>query len=415
MLNQPEPACLVIADISGYTSYLAGVELDHAQDILADLMDTVVTAFRPTFRLAKLEGDAAFVYALTPTVDGSGLQDVIERTYFAFRRRLRDIGQASMCECDACIRMPSLDLKVVAHHGEVVRQRIAGREELAGRAVIEAHRLLKNDVTTALGIGAYALYSSACVEAMGLADPAAAGLIAHQESYEHLGDLTVWIRDLEAAWDAENERSRVIVDVPDAAMTGSTILPAPPALAWEYQTSPARRPQWQHGVVRVDETVTGGRRGVGTTNHCVHGKDAIIEEILDWRPFDYWTLRFQVPEPGIPRFTMTYLFEATDEGTRLTCRVLRPRSAKDRAALEAMRPMLLSLLEAGFAALVPVVVAEAARRAAEGDGVDEPAVPVSAGRFALEPVDFGRGPFVVIDEAAIRWHRSRSQRCDMPC
>ena len=33
MPDQPEPACLVIADISGYPSYLAGVELDHAQDI----------------------------------------------------------------------------------------------------------------------------------------------------------------------------------------------------------------------------------------------------------------------------------------------------------------------------------------------------------------------------------------------
>jgi hypothetical protein len=42
MLNRSEPACLVIADITGYTSYLAGVELDHAQDILADLIDTVV-------------------------------------------------------------------------------------------------------------------------------------------------------------------------------------------------------------------------------------------------------------------------------------------------------------------------------------------------------------------------------------
>jgi hypothetical protein len=27
---QPEPVCLLIADISGYTRYLAGVELDHA-------------------------------------------------------------------------------------------------------------------------------------------------------------------------------------------------------------------------------------------------------------------------------------------------------------------------------------------------------------------------------------------------
>ena len=58
---QPEPVCLLIADISGYTAYLAGVELDHSQDILADLIGTVVTALRPTFRLAKLEGDAAFV------------------------------------------------------------------------------------------------------------------------------------------------------------------------------------------------------------------------------------------------------------------------------------------------------------------------------------------------------------------
>ena len=59
MLNAPEPACLVIADISGYTSYLAGVELDHAQDILADLMDTVVGSLRPAFRLAKLLGEPA--------------------------------------------------------------------------------------------------------------------------------------------------------------------------------------------------------------------------------------------------------------------------------------------------------------------------------------------------------------------
>jgi hypothetical protein len=39
-----------------YTSYLAGVELDHAQDILADLTDAVVRALRPTFRVAKLPG-----------------------------------------------------------------------------------------------------------------------------------------------------------------------------------------------------------------------------------------------------------------------------------------------------------------------------------------------------------------------
>jgi hypothetical protein len=53
MLPKSESASFVIADISGYTSFLAGVELDHAQDIIADVMDTVVRCLRPPFRLAK--------------------------------------------------------------------------------------------------------------------------------------------------------------------------------------------------------------------------------------------------------------------------------------------------------------------------------------------------------------------------
>jgi hypothetical protein len=81
MLPQAESACFVIADISGYTSFVSGVELDHAQDIIADIMDTLVRALRPPFRLAKFEGDAAFVYALADKVDESLVQDSIEQAY----------------------------------------------------------------------------------------------------------------------------------------------------------------------------------------------------------------------------------------------------------------------------------------------------------------------------------------------
>src|SRR4029077_6806818 len=111
MLPKPELAYFAIADISGYTSFLAGVELDHAQDIIADFMDTVVKGLRPPFRLAKLEGDAAFVYAVAEKVDGSLLQDTIESAYFKFRRRLRDVKQASTCECKTCVAMSGLDFK----------------------------------------------------------------------------------------------------------------------------------------------------------------------------------------------------------------------------------------------------------------------------------------------------------------
>jgi hypothetical protein len=136
MLVPTERGCLVIADITGYTAYLTGTELEHAQDVLADLMATIIAGFRPVLRLAKLEGDAAFAYAPQGKVDASMLLDVVESCYFSFRRRLRDIRQATTCRCNACLQIPTLNLKVFAHDGEFVRHRIAGREELAGADVI---------------------------------------------------------------------------------------------------------------------------------------------------------------------------------------------------------------------------------------------------------------------------------------
>ncbi len=384
MPDQPERACLVLADISGYTTYLAGVELDHAQDILADLTDTVVRALRPTFRLAKLEGDAAFAYVITEAVDGSILQDTIEHCYIAFRRRLRDIGQASQCDCNACTYLPRLDLKFVVHHGQIARQRMAGREELVGRDVIVVHRLLKNDVQTALGIGAYALYTDECVRMMGIADPAGAGLIEHRETYDVVGEVTGWVRDLEAAWrDAENSAA-VVVGAAQAAWTTSFTFDGPPGIVWEWITSPARRLQWQVGVVAVNEDVVDGRRGVGTTNHCVHGRDAIVEEILAWHPAELLTTRFQMPMPGVPKLTRSELFEATPDGSKtlLTVRVQRPSSGKDRAKLEEMTPFLVKAYGGGFAMLAPMIEADVAARSARA--LPEPELPISAGRnFAV--------------------------------
>jgi hypothetical protein len=280
MLSRQEPACLLIADISGYTSYLAGTELDHAQDILADLMTTVIGALKPTFRLAKLEGDAAFAYVIAERLDGSQLLDTVERVYFAFRRRLRDIAQATACECDACLLMPRLDLKVVVHHGSVIRHRIAGREELVGSDVIVAHRFLKNHVVDRLGIAAYALFSEATIAAMA-ADPVALGMTEYRDAYDDLGEVTAWVHDLTAAWTAELECSRLVVSEREAGYVFDSVQPAPRDVVWWFMTDPAIRPRWQAGVTGVDELPTTPRRGVGTTNHCMHGSEVLIEEILD--------------------------------------------------------------------------------------------------------------------------------------
>jgi uncharacterized protein YndB with AHSA1/START domain len=389
MLSQPEPACLVIADISGYTGFLAGAELDHAQDVLADLMATVVGALRPTFKLAKLEGDAAFVYALTPAIDSAQLQDAIERCYFTFRRRLRDIGQGSSCACNSCDLVPQLDLKLVAHQGRIVRQRIASSVELVGTDVVIVHRLLKNHVREATGIGAYAMYTDACVAAMGLDDPAAAGLVRHREEFEGVGEVGTWLRDLHGAWSAELERARNVVEPKDAARTYTVDIDAPPALVWDYLTSPARRLEWQYQVTGI-EMVAGapGRRGVGMVNHCIHGKDAIVEEILDWEPYDHVTYRSQFPIPNVPKLVNSFvLAETADGGTHVEMRVLKLRSAKDRAILESLSPMLDASIENGMAALKPLVEAEAAASRADAEATaPEPPLPTPLGRNVSEPV-----------------------------
>jgi uncharacterized protein YndB with AHSA1/START domain len=332
MLQKPEPAYFAIADISGYTNFLAGVELDHAQDIVADLMDTVVKALRPPFRLAKFEGDAAFVYAVTEKVDGSMLQDSIESAYFKFRRRMRDIKQASVCECKACVAMGDLDFKFVVHHGEMVKQKMGGREELAGRDVILVHRLLKNTVSEKVGDHAYVLYSDACIQTMG-SDPAAQGLTEHRETIDIIGDVKVWLRDLETSWNNENEAKRVEVTREDAYAIFEFEIAAPRQTVWEYLTVPGRREKWWPTDAIIEKSGN-GRRGTGTENHCMHGKDAIVEEVLDWRPFDYLTVSTLLPIPGTPKIVMTRALQRRPNGTtHLEMRVAKPKP-KDKAFID---------------------------------------------------------------------------------
>jgi hypothetical protein len=380
MLPHPESAHFVIADISGYTSFLAGVELDHAQDIIADLMDTVVKGLRPPFRLAKFEGDAAFVYAATAKIDGSMLQDIIESTYFTFRRRLRDIKQASVCECKACAAMGDLDFKFVAHHGEMVKQKMGGREELAGRDVIIVHRLLKNTISEKLGGRAYALYSDACVQTAGI-DPAAHGLVEHHETIDIIGDVKLWLRDLEEAWRKENEQTRVDVKRENAYAILEFDLAAPRQTVWEYLTVPSQWQKWWPTDALVDQSGN-RRRGVGTQIHCMHGRDAIIEELLDWRPFDYFTLSVLLPMPGAPKVVMTRALQDLPNGaTRLEMRIAKPKP-KDR--------VLFDQIATKFKEDVTMAI-ESLRRILEEQQtsvavIDEPSPMPSHERFLTEPM-----------------------------
>ena len=288
--SRSERACLLIADISGYTSYMQGVELDHAQDVIADLLTAVVTPLNSHFTLNKLEGDAAFMYCPVEQVDGSVLLDMVENSYFGFRSRVRSIERATSCQCGACLLIPRLDLKIIVHHGTVAHQEMLGMDELVGPDVVLVHRLMKNDVEEATGTKAYALLTDSALKATAL-EPELLDMIEFEAEFEDIGPQMGWVHDLDKQWRRQQARNRVYVDAKDAAWTiEHHIADVPVGLVWEWTTSSELRSQWEVGYDQVIE-LGEQRRGEGKETHCVHGQGTIKETVVDWNPPRYVTYK----------------------------------------------------------------------------------------------------------------------------
>ena len=210
--SQPAPMAgdryLLLADISGYTAFMAGIERDHGVDfgagipagfaVLGELLGSVIEGVQPAFEVAKLEGDAVFAIAPVATLDGQG-ESVLRRfeaLYAAFRAR-RDVQARSATDhlCTACPVVATLDLKMVLHRGQAVRQMVGTQTEILGPAVNIAHRLLKNSIQARLGYGPYVF----------LTDPAADGLrlagagVEHLEEYPDVGAISGRVVPLGAA------------------------------------------------------------------------------------------------------------------------------------------------------------------------------------------------------------------------
>ncbi|MGH6933601.1 MAG: DUF2652 domain-containing protein, partial [Dongiaceae bacterium] len=291
-------AYFVIADISGYTSFLTRSELDHAQGILEGLLQTLVDHMKPPLVISNFQGDAILAYAPdSAVVQGQAILEAVENLYCAFAAAQEQMERNTTCPCQACQNIPELDLKFIVHRGEYAVQTIGGRQELGGPDVIVAHRLLKNDIASRTGIMAYALVTEAAARAMDIAD-FFASLPTHTEQYEHVGAVSARVHALHPVWQARRSRQRIFAGPGDRLFVDPTNvdLPVSPSRAWAYVSEPAYKVRWLEGVTGM--TVSGldrGRTGVGTTQHCAHGKQVLPLKIVDWRPFEHLTHEFPLP------------------------------------------------------------------------------------------------------------------------
>jgi class 3 adenylate cyclase len=246
----------LIADVSGYTEYLAGSDLDHAPTIVTDLLTRVLEAIRAPFSVNRVEGDAIIAYSSEPALTGSEFLDVVDGIYAAFRRRLLSVGQATSCGCPACGMAPGLDLKVIAHSGVFSRQRIAGQTELVGKDVIIAHRLLKNTLGFAGVASGYLLVTDACVVSLGI-DPVETGLRPHNEEYPYLGEIRGWVGDLQKRLDDQPRWESTVA----AFHETQRLLPGLAADVWNVLAP-------------------------GRSDSCVTSRLSTIHEVIEWRPYE---------------------------------------------------------------------------------------------------------------------------------
>lgn len=316
-----EHGYLVLADISGYTAFLTQTELDHAHEILTDLLEVIVGRFKTLLTIHKLEGDAVFAYAPESLViRGETLLELIETTYVDFRERAKNVRRHTTCTCRACQNIPMLDLKFMAHHGEYVIQNIGGTREMAGPDVNLIHRLLKNHVSENTGWRAYALFTKQSLQHMAVQP---AKLVEGTESYEHLGEVQIFVMDMHIRYDDLIAKRRVVVEEKEAIISFAEELEGSPPYVWSWMNEPEKRKLYSldpHGLEFVPILRPGGRTTIGATTHCVHGQNiAMRETVLDWKPFDYYTVE-QHSGPTIIQVTFK-LEEIKPNTTRVSIRL----------------------------------------------------------------------------------------------
>jgi hypothetical protein len=315
--NELQYGYLVLADISGYTSYLAGVELTHAQDVLAELLELIAGRFNPLLTVSKFEGDAVFASASKTRIPrDETLLELFESTYLDFRDRVNSIYRRTTCQCNACKSISDLDMKFIVHFGEYLLQSLSGSVEIVGSDVNLVHRLLKNHVKETTGWNAYILLNEECLVQM---DIAPENLYEGTETYDHLGQVKTFSLDLHARYKELTESRRVFISADEADLTLASTVSAPPVVVWQWMNDIDKRRKYETFDEIRPVFKPGGRTGVGARNHCAHGKDVLVETILDWRPFEYFTVEY-------PRILMTHHLEPKPHGTLINmyCKLKLP-------------------------------------------------------------------------------------------
>lgn len=128
-----------IPDISGFTELVRSTGLVTGQIITYELLSAIIRHNMLDMEIAEIEGDAIFFFKWRSIPTAEELYEQFEVMKTAFDSKIRELENKYHLNLD-------LHLKAIAHYGEMTEFSIEGFNKLYGEVVIEAHRLLKNNV-----------------------------------------------------------------------------------------------------------------------------------------------------------------------------------------------------------------------------------------------------------------------------
>lgn len=258
---------LFLPDISGFTEFVQTTEVGHSQHVISELLEILIQANTLNFELAEIEGDALFLYKEEiPSLEQ--ILALVETMFTAFYSHLKLLEKNRICPCKACSSAPNLQLKIIAHCGNLQFITVQSKRKPFGVEVIEVHRLMKNSVKS----DNYVLFSKDLTNEIELPNNYQSKLFDFKN-----GENTYDNKNIEYSFSLiakEKLKIKAVEEIKNIEfnfapqLSFEKTVSVPTAQLFEFITNYIFRSEWVDGVDKFDFAVNEVTR-IGTEHACV--------------------------------------------------------------------------------------------------------------------------------------------------
>lgn len=267
-----QPTLLFIPDISGFTQFVNDTEITHSQHIIEELLEILIDANEIDLDVSEIEGDAILFYREGKPPTAPQLLAQVQRMYVDFHAHLKKYETHRICRCGACCAAINLSLKFVVHYGDIAHKQVKEYRKLFGKAVIVAHRLLKNQVPQEEYVLLTNPLMKACATWVHVEESAWAEVEHTEETYDFgaieycfipLAPLHEYVPDLPpGSFGLTGETVKVL--------EFETVVEAPLETVFNILSDVSIRHEWIPGI-QGSSDLTGKITRNGSTHRCVMG------------------------------------------------------------------------------------------------------------------------------------------------